>query len=50
MYREICAVLLPPVSLTRTLTHWNDIARLLSDSKRQRIRQTISRLASGQGS
>jgi hypothetical protein len=34
MDREICAVLRPPVSLTRTLAHWNDMAGLLPDSKR----------------
>jgi len=42
MYHEICAVLLPPVSLTRTLSQWNDIVRLLSESKRSRPRQLIS--------
>jgi len=47
MYHEICAVLLPPVSLTGTLVHWNDIARLLSDSKRNRVRQTTSYLTGG---
>lgn len=41
MYHEICAALLPPLSLTRTLVHWNEIARLLSDSKRNRVRKPI---------
>jgi hypothetical protein len=41
MYHEICAALLPPVNLTRTLVHWNEIARLLSDSKRNRVRQKL---------
>jgi hypothetical protein len=41
MYHEICAVLLPPVNLTRTLVHWNEIAQLLSDSKRNRVRQPL---------
>jgi hypothetical protein len=40
MYHEICMVLLPPVDLARTVAEWAQIVRLLSDSKRRRIRQT----------
>jgi hypothetical protein len=46
MCHEICAALLPPVNLTRTLSSWNEIARLLSDSKRNRIRQSLPKVFS----
>jgi hypothetical protein len=39
MYHEICGAVIPPANLTRTLLQWSEIARLLSASKRERIRQ-----------
>lgn len=47
MYHEICGALLPSADLTRTLLQWSEIARLLSESKRERIRQSIV-IAAGQ--
>lgn len=42
MYHEICTAVQPSASLSRTLEQWNDIARMLADSKRTRVRQKLS--------
>jgi hypothetical protein len=41
MLREIHAAILPTEGLANTLGHWQEIARQLADSKRQRKRHLL---------
>jgi hypothetical protein len=42
MFRQVCLVILPPVSLAQTLGEWDEIAEGLAEPPRRRLRYAYS--------